>query len=418
MKLIYDKPQSQGVANALKRAKQMVQFRWTPVKRFPQIMRVRTGGKELSQHHTNFALDYLPQYGLPYSSVRIHEKFIGYNVSFETFVTALRDPRSILYTAPQHWLGKGMAPFYGTVCSAFVSYVCGIPYRIQCQSWPDFPGVTKIGSDPQDLQLGDILLCPEQHIMIVTGIGRDAQGRVQRVEISEETNPQCRCLDYTLPELHVRYLDNNIERYEIYRYAGIHDVEYTPSPFIPLEGDPELPEPELNPSLQPHYGEKANYERCETVVLNVLEDGWDEIDVTYPDGKVQTLPIRDLSASLQPMQAGYYTAVCRSGCRVSAPAHWAITAMKLRGEKNIFKPGEPLRLTVENPANEPVFAYITSNYQFNGVAQGLLADAPANGTLELPGAPVGEYQVFVVAKNDYGCYRSTRFHFTVEGSAE
>ena len=417
MKLIYDKPQSQGVENALKRAKQMVRFRWTPVRRFPQIMRIRTPGEEPSQHHTNFILKDLPQYGLPYSSVRIHEKYIGFNVSFETFVTALHDPRSILYTAPQHFLGKGMAPFYGTVCSAFVSYVCDLPYRVQCQTWTKLPGITPIPSDDLDkLQLCDILLSDRglDHVMIVTGIGRDAAGHVQRVEVSEETNPQCRCLDYTPDELRRCYLDNQRWHFSVYRYAGIHDVTYTPSPFVYVEGDPDLPEPRFNPSLQAHYGEKANYERSEQVILNVFEDGWDEIAVTLPDGTEKTLPIKDMAAAFTPTQAGYYSAVCRAGSRVSEPTHWAVTGMKLSGEKTVFAPNEPLRLTVDDPAGNAAFAFIINNYQYNGKKQGFLPAPTAHGAVELPGLPVGEYMAFVVAKNDYGCYRSTRFHFTVE----
>ena len=35
MQLYYDKPVSKGVENALKRAKQMVELKWTPVRRMP-----------------------------------------------------------------------------------------------------------------------------------------------------------------------------------------------------------------------------------------------------------------------------------------------------------------------------------------------------------------------------------------------
>ena len=35
MMLYPDKPASKGVENALKRAKQMVEIKWTPIRRFP-----------------------------------------------------------------------------------------------------------------------------------------------------------------------------------------------------------------------------------------------------------------------------------------------------------------------------------------------------------------------------------------------
>ena len=48
MKLIYDKPTSQAMENVLKRAAQLRELRWTPIRRFPPSL----GGRTVGDHGT------------------------------------------------------------------------------------------------------------------------------------------------------------------------------------------------------------------------------------------------------------------------------------------------------------------------------------------------------------------------------
>lgn len=71
--------------------------------------------------------------GLVYSSVLETNTFVGIDVSFHTFMTALRNPKSVLYTEninrpPYHGDLMGKGAYYGTVCSGFVSYALGLRY--------------------------------------------------------------------------------------------------------------------------------------------------------------------------------------------------------------------------------------------------------------------------------------------------
>ena len=92
--LTHDVPRSQGVENVLKRARQMTEFQWTPIKKCPVGLFIQpVEWKEFVRTHLPA---WFPQKGLIYSSVRHLEKFIGYNVSLETFVTALANPESVL----------------------------------------------------------------------------------------------------------------------------------------------------------------------------------------------------------------------------------------------------------------------------------------------------------------------------------
>jgi len=107
MNLYHDQPSSAGVANALKRAKQLVEFRWTPVNPFP-------AGQSIHKEYGStarvdlFLLPWRPCQGITYSSVRKTEKYVGLNVSLETYATAIANPRIVIYTRPQHELGRSM----------------------------------------------------------------------------------------------------------------------------------------------------------------------------------------------------------------------------------------------------------------------------------------------------------------------
>ncbi len=84
MELFHDIPESQGVVNALKRAKQMLNVKWTPIKEVTKGLAFHTPGSDETVYQDCVHAAYMPLKGVNYSSVRIHEKFVGFNVSLET----------------------------------------------------------------------------------------------------------------------------------------------------------------------------------------------------------------------------------------------------------------------------------------------------------------------------------------------
>ncbi|MBQ7566455.1 MAG: hypothetical protein IJT18_04985, partial [Oscillospiraceae bacterium] len=329
-------------------------------------------------------------------------------------MTALRNPNSVLYTRPQHKMMRGMSAYYGSVCAVYVSYAFGMPYRVPCTEWPDYPGIRQVDTaDLDELRLCDILLKPGVHIEMITGIGRDEAGHVREISVSEETEPTCRVTTFTPESFRHFFLENPEWKYIVLRLPEIPDVPYTPSPFVHLEGDPDLPEPQINEAFLPDFGDKFNCELGEEVSFTVLQDGWDEIAVALPAGGETALPVKGGRAAFTPDAPGFYRAVCRAAGRESAPVSWYVTGMELDIDKVFFAPGEPIRVKVRNPAGDKAFAYNISTEQMLSKKNGLFAAPTADGTLELPGMPAGTYRAFVVAKNEYGCYRSTRVGFTV-----
>jgi len=319
----YDQPRSQGAANVLKRARQFTELRWTPIAKMPRTEAIAV--KENDKEPVAYYQPWRPQFALPYSSARIEEKFIGYNVSLETFYTALANPKSVLYTRSLLGRGQRMSSWYGMVCSVFGSWCLALPSRRVAKLWGNYPDMEKIDVQSlQDIQLCDILDNP-LHVAMITGIKRDEDGNVVAVTVTESTRPFGICLEYTPEEFQHHWLDN----YWVYRYKYLDDVPYEPSPYIHLEGDPDLPVPVPNKTLLPDYGNRANYRLGETVELNIMEEGWESVVVEYK-GETETIAAAEPGiVAYTPEKAGLYRFWCVSGERVSEPVEAAVTELKL-----------------------------------------------------------------------------------------
>ena len=420
MELYHDIPESQGVANALKRAAQMRDLWWTAIRPMPSGLAYVTPEGEKG-YFSGTAPMFRPQRGVNYSSVRLHEKFVGYNVSIETYLSALANPNSCLYTKFQHKNGLRMYSYYGIVCSCFVSYVTGRPYRTPCAAWPKLPAVEQIDTtDLNKLKLCDIVLNPKQHITIITDIQRDIEGNVQLITVSESSLPYVTSATYT-PEQFRSHWKIGTD-YSVYRYHEIDKVTYTPTPFAPVPGDPYCGEAKINSSIMTDFGNKANYELgVDPVEVTFLEEGWDALRVTGPDG-IRVYEPQDGKALPETKVPGFYTAVAtkRSG-EVSDPLEWCVTDLHAETDKAVYKPGEPVRIRFRNSLPDEVFHLIINNHTDNiRHQQYLTEDEKKAGCFtaeENPGYQVpGKYRVLLIAHGKYGCYASGRCEFTVEES--
>ena len=411
MQLYHDKPASQGVENALKRAKQMVELKWTPVRRMPASMIYRDIN-EIRHDVDMFFAAYRPQKGVNYSSVRVYEKFLGDNVLFETYFAALSNPRSVMYAKSQHGAGRAMSGFYGTVCTSFAAYVYNQPVRFPSEAWSTLPGVTEVDTTRlENVQLADAVLKPG-HIAVITGIQRDVDGIVRIITVSESVAPLCVSNDYTPEEFRGSWLAAG---YRVYRYDGIDDVPYTPDPFAPVEGDPIMERPAINAVLQPDYGNKANYMLGDTVELDVMQEGWASVEITGPESAV--LPIEeDLKVTFRPAVSGFYTACCVKDGEKSDPVVFRVTELNVQGDKTVLRKGDTMELSFETKDGDKALGWIIHNTAHGWRQAGFLSDeerAAGKATITVKVVP-GESYVFVMAEGAYGRYRSPGFYFRVE----
>jgi len=401
--LYHDVPASEGAKNVLKRAKQLMDIRWTPVKPLPSSYKfVGPEGKYFFNAHFS---QWLPEKGLPYSSCRMVEKYIPCNVSLETFMTALQNPNSVIYTKSlKDYAVGGVNCYYGIVCSIFVCYALQFPYRDVCLVMPSNPAVKPVDiNELESIQLCDIVLDPTRHVAIVTDILRDAHGKIHAIEVSESVMPLPRKTWFNPEEFRKYWLEDG---YSIYRYDRIDQVTYEPNPYVYVEGDPILKRPEL----MLNFGNKANYRiGDEPVEISIFEDGWDELEVTLPNGYKERYSFSDNQLVLNPTEPGYYSARLVSGSRVSRSVEWCMVEIKLSFTKETFKTGEPIGVRFQNRRpEEKVFHcvinddkyYIKNSYYFTEEEMNT-----GSGIIPAVKKP-GKYIIIVLSKNRFGVYTS------------
>ena len=209
---IPDVPVFPGMANALRRARQLADLRWTPIRPFPAGMPEGAQPKpgQAKVYYPIFLPAWRPQTGANYSAARFDEKYIGFNVSLHTYMTALANPDSVLYTRSLHGKAPLSSAFYGTVCSEFVSYVLDLPFHIDCQQWPYLDGIEEINPLPlENLKLCDVLNEATRHTAIITGINRDAEGKVVDITVTESTLPHIQTRTFAPQEFVEYWLKKN-----------------------------------------------------------------------------------------------------------------------------------------------------------------------------------------------------------------
>lgn len=132
-----------SIASALKRAKIAAMIPWEPLK---YVMPTQSSYRDI-----RFMKGAL-LYGIPYSRANVRDRWFGLCVSPETFLTALENPYSVIYTerignnsndypfASEYGIASYGSthgvPYYGLVCSAYASYVLGFDEAISTDSFP------------------------------------------------------------------------------------------------------------------------------------------------------------------------------------------------------------------------------------------------------------------------------------------
>ena len=410
MFLYHDRPASKGVENALKRANRLARLAYTPVLPLPIVEKIRGASGErpdLANVETHSPA-WLPLKGILYSSVRRTETYVGYNITPETFLTALSNPNSVMYKKPITGTGQNVHNRYGIVCSCFVSYCLNIHYRTNCARWPSMPGIHEVDtSELENVRLADVVLHRVYHIGIITDIERDAEGKVRFISVTESTMPFIRTTRFTPEEFRNFWLAHD---YVVYRYDKVDEVPYVPDPFAPAEGDPEMPAPFINRCLMPDFGNKANYRLgADPVELSVFEEDCRIVEVTGPDREKIFVPVRDGKAVLLPEKAGHYTAACVKGDELSAPVEWCVTDLLITPEKTEYRLKESVTLHIANPAKDRIVAWQYNRRADDKGAGGGWLDLEDADSVTIPGPNVAvPVELYLIARGAYGDYTSRR----------
>ena len=252
---------------AADQARILSQVKWTPV---AEGMPNRGGGSfETGKQYT----------GVPYSSVRSVGRYIGFDISLRTFLAAVENPRSVLYTETLRGKVPNAGAYYGSVCSAFTSYAlgCGV-FEVSRRYGPEVSrGIERV--EPQSAQtvrVGDVIYTPHltltsgSHVEMVTAVTMDASGRVTSVRVDESRPPTTKTTDRSAADFDAHLKSGKKQLFRItdldaWRGGNRRESFLFPNP----QADAAMPT--INRTLLLDLGDWVPYRKGEPVRFNVMD---------------------------------------------------------------------------------------------------------------------------------------------------
>lgn len=314
---------SLGRVNAVKKARQMTDLEFTPLK--PILQRNGTFEPGITYK------------GLLYSSVTELSTFVGEEVSFHTFMTAMHNPKSKLYTVdiskpPYH--SKNGKAYYGTVCSTFVSYALGLYPRYFANDFPllDFMEEVDI-TNPDIIEVADVLW-KNGHVAMITDVVRDNEGKLLKIEISESAGKGCRRY-YRNREKLVSLLGSTYKK--ILRYKELYkNLQYTPLPQFVAVLDEEPVSFQYNDDLCVDKGDKSCYLESEEVVVNVMHS-YDYMEVYKDNELYETVRTDSGDVILSNLPYGDYKARIFFNGQYSDYTYWKTVNVDVKADRGSRK---------------------------------------------------------------------------------
>ncbi len=287
--LFHDVPQCESVSNILRRANIMVNLHWIPLNPVPNMLG-----------------SYYPAgqvvLGVPYSSGQEMCTFVGQDVSFYTFLSAVNNPYSYLYTqdlSVPPYKGDLCRTYYGTVCSAAVDYALGLRFQYTTYMYkqlPFFSVVSKVFDD--DISLCDLLL-EEGHVGMIYDIIRDRNGRISNVSVFESVHEGTKITEYSRSQFISKW---NRVKWELLRYSKIKQTTADGSNDSFALGQTF----EFNPCLSTAKGDRVTYAERDSILVNIFKETQGELVVMKDHLLFSSVQISGNSVVLSGLPCGDY----------------------------------------------------------------------------------------------------------------
>ena len=207
--------------------------------------------------------------GVPYSSVKEINTYLFQDVSYHTFMTAVHNPKSIIYTEdiskpPYH--GMNCASYYGAVCSSSVMWALGIEIPYYASQIINLPDMTILEHQVVDsLKICDVIW-KEGHVQMIYDLEYNAD-TLYRIKTFETAGNGSHTNNYTKKQF-LKMWDAN--GYVGYRY---NKLIYSTEPAVVQQWEPI----KYNDDLCPTKGDRALYRTTDTVTINIFNPSYDKI---------------------------------------------------------------------------------------------------------------------------------------------
>lgn len=396
---------------AAARARVLSEVKWTPV---AETMPNRRGG------HFEKGEEVL---GVPYSSVKSTGRYIGFDISLRTFLAAVENPQSVLYTESLVGVESNAGAYYGSVCSAYTSYAlgCGI-WEVSRRHGPKTSeGVVFV--EPQSAQgaeVGDVIYTPYtressgSHVEIVTAVTRDESGRVVSVRVDESRPPSTKITERSAEnfDAHLAARDKELIRVTD-REAWLGDNQAVKLLYPDFDADAAAAAGEvaINRSLLLDLGDWVPYRKGETVKFHAMDrDGLGaKALVLRRDGEtLEEITLKGPGVVERTIEecGDYFVHLVHADGSESEPCVFAVCDLELRlpGERVALGEAWEVEFATENI--EPVAIYLYNQGDSYGRHPLILSvEERASGRFTVPADLLrkpGTLQVWLIGEHPLG----------------
>jgi len=386
-------------------ARIMSRVKWTPV---ADGMPNRSGGyfKQGSEYT-----------GVPYSSVKSVGRYIGFEIFLKTFLAAVENPHSVLYTEDLSGKVTNAAAYYGKVCSSYTSYAlqCGIWY-VSRHYGPSYrEGICL--ADPQSAQaaeVGDVIFTPPleggSHVEIVTGVTRSEDGTVTHVLVEESSPPTTKTTrrDASTFDSHISSRGRKLYRItDLDAWRGLNRAES----FLFPNYDEDSASPVINRALLLDRGDWVPYRKDQAVRINVMDrdaQGVKALVIRRGDTVVEDIDRPGKGVIERSFQTcGDYTAHCvMDDGSLSQAGEFSICDLDFETSVKALTLGEPWDIEFASDNMDVAMVYLYSEANEYGHRTVFVTDQDRrDGRVAVPADLVqdaGGLQVWLIGENRYG----------------
>ena len=196
------------------KTRQLIDIKWTPKRPIPRCKK-----RDTSSGNIRYISSGQQCNGIPYAATQQIDKVVGYDVSPETFMTAINNYYSLIYTevirpdndsspSKSDWFGSNYyhgynstGAYYGIVCAEFCSYCAGLPMPHKTTSIaPEYINNVKNDQTALGITVGYIfpyeynslkpgdIIWKKGHCIIVSNVNRDDCGNIIGITICEASS--------------------------------------------------------------------------------------------------------------------------------------------------------------------------------------------------------------------------------------
>lgn len=373
---VFEEPHVVSSNEVLERAYKMATMAWTPLRPVPM-----RGGYQYESNITVF--------GAPYSQVGQFNTSLFQDVSYHTFITAVHNPKSVLYSedlSQPPYNGVNCATYYGSVCSSSVMWALGFRIPYSTYHLADIPYINKLERQELDsLKVCDILW-KTGHVQMVFDIEHKAD-TLYRVKLFEQSGSHAHIKTYTKAGLRRMWEEYGYVAYR-YEYLSYSDES------IVYQGFEQV---EYNDDLCPSKGDRAVYRNDDTITIDIFNHNYKEI-VLQKDGVfVSTNKVNGDLFQYHGLYPGVYEAFLRTGELCSSPVYFEIIQTDV---KISTKRGKEIKVSFKSSAYAD---YVVLFRQVGPPLYYLISDYERKkGIISIPIWDVPEYYCKVVFRGEYG----------------